>query len=255
MSSRTWWKAQRLNGAVRLGRQRPGERDRRIGPQDSLLLPVATLARLNWDPGDYAAFDVAPMYRFTRMFAVGFTLGYYTQQRDRYTYRSAQDSIDVMANMGGVPLSLTTNEYYEALQRGTAEGVVTGFTAFAPFKLQEVTSYHVDVGLGTAAGMVFMSKKRYEALPAAVRKVIDDNSGEAQSRLHGQYFDRQNDEGRENVKARKHTVVELSAEQYAAWKRKIAPAVDALVQQRPGGEQYLRAFRAEVAAVRKAAAK
>ena len=89
-----------LNGSVRLGRQRAGERERRIGPQDSLLIPVAALARLNWDPGDYAAFDLAPLYRFTRAFAVGFTLGYYTQQRDRYTYRSAQDSIDVATNMG-----------------------------------------------------------------------------------------------------------------------------------------------------------
>jgi hypothetical protein len=103
-----------LNGSVRFGRQRPGERERRIGPQDSLLLPHATLARLNWDPGDYAAFDVAPMYRFTRAFAVGFTLGYYTQQRDRYSYRSAQDSIDVETNMGGVPLSASV------LDAGTA---------------------------------------------------------------------------------------------------------------------------------------
>ena len=94
-----------LNGSLRLGRQRPGERERRIGPQDSLLIPHAALAPLNWDPGDYAVLDVAPMYRFTRLFAVGFTFGYYTQQRDRYTYRSAQDSIDVEANMGGVPLS------------------------------------------------------------------------------------------------------------------------------------------------------
>jgi len=102
-----------LNGAVRLGRQRPGERERRIGPQDSLLIPVAALARLNWDPGDYAAFDAAPMYRFTRAFAVGFTLGYYTQQRDRYTFRSAQDSIDVATNMGA-PLSASV------LDAGTA---------------------------------------------------------------------------------------------------------------------------------------
>ncbi|MGE5803585.1 MAG: hypothetical protein ACM358_15170, partial [Gemmatimonadota bacterium] len=84
-----------LNGSVRLVRQRAGERERRVGPQDSLLLPHAALARLNWDPGDYAAFDFAPMYRFARTFAVGVTLGYYTQQRDRYSYRSAQDSIDL----------------------------------------------------------------------------------------------------------------------------------------------------------------
>ena len=89
-----------LNGSVRLGRQRAGERERRVGPQDSLLLPHAALARLNWDPGDYAAFDIAPMYRFAKTFAVGVTAGYYTQQRDRYTYRSAQDSIDVATRMG-----------------------------------------------------------------------------------------------------------------------------------------------------------
>jgi hypothetical protein len=102
-----------LNGSVRLGRQRPGERERRIGPQDSLLLPHASLARLNWDPGDYAAFDAAPMYRFTPNFAVGFTVGYYTQQRDRYTYRSAQDSIDVATRLGA-PVSASV------LDAGTA---------------------------------------------------------------------------------------------------------------------------------------
>lgn len=102
-----------LNGSVRLGRQRPGERERRVGPQDSLLLPHASLARLNWDPGDYAAIDVAPMYRFARTFAVGFTVGYYTQQRDRYTYRSAQDSIDVATHLGS-PVSASV------LDAGTA---------------------------------------------------------------------------------------------------------------------------------------
>ena len=102
-----------LNGSVRLVRQRPGERERRVGPQDSLLLPQAALARLNWDPGDYAAFDFAPLYRFNRTFGAGFTVGYYTQQRDRYTYRSAQDSIDVATNLGA-PISASV------LDAGTA---------------------------------------------------------------------------------------------------------------------------------------
>ena len=102
-----------LNGSVRLVRQRAGERERRVGPQDSLLLPHAALARLAWDPGDYAAFDVAPMYRFAKTFAVGFTAGYYSRQRDRYTYRSAQDSIDVATNLGA-PISASV------LDAGTA---------------------------------------------------------------------------------------------------------------------------------------
>jgi len=53
-----------LNVLVRGGRQQPGTRARRVGPQSVLLIPHAALATLNWDPGDYAAIDVAPMLRF-----------------------------------------------------------------------------------------------------------------------------------------------------------------------------------------------
>src|SRR6266699_1290251 len=47
-----------LNLLVRGGRQQPGTRARRVGPQSVLLIPHAALATLNWDPGDYAAIDV-----------------------------------------------------------------------------------------------------------------------------------------------------------------------------------------------------
>jgi hypothetical protein len=89
-----------VNALVRVGRQQPGTRTRRVGPQSVLLLPHAALATLDWDPGDYARIDVAPMYRFSREFGVGFTAGYYTQTRDRYAYRTAQDSIDIATRLG-----------------------------------------------------------------------------------------------------------------------------------------------------------
>lgn len=89
-----------LNALVRVARQQPGTRSRRVGPQSELLLPHAALATLDWDPGDYVRIDVAPMFRLAKSFAVGFTAGYYTQQRDRYTYRSAQDSVTIATNLG-----------------------------------------------------------------------------------------------------------------------------------------------------------
>jgi hypothetical protein len=93
-----------LNGLVRLGQQLPGTRSRRVGPPAALLTPHAALATLAWDPGDYAAIDVAPMYRFAKSFGVGFTAGYYSQTRDRYTYRAAQDSVDIATRLG-TPIS------------------------------------------------------------------------------------------------------------------------------------------------------
>ena len=104
-----------LNASVRLASQRPGTRDMRIGPQSELLVPHAALAKLNWDPGNYAAIDVAPLYRFSKFFGAGLTVGYFTKQRDRYSYRSTQDSLDVTTHMGGTPLAASL------LDPGTAE--------------------------------------------------------------------------------------------------------------------------------------
>jgi hypothetical protein len=104
-----------LNALVRGGRQQPGTRARRVGPQSVLLIPHAALATLNWDPGDYLGVDVAPMLRLSKAFGVGFTAGYWTQKRDRYTYRSAQDSIDIATRLGA-PVSAAVLDAGTALR-------------------------------------------------------------------------------------------------------------------------------------------
>ena len=47
--------------------------------------------------------------------------------------------------------------------------------------LAEVTHFHIETSIGTSLFMVFTAKHTYEALPPAIRKAIDDNSGEARS--------------------------------------------------------------------------
>ena len=88
---------------------------------------------------------------------------------------------DTIERLGGSPLSMITSDYYTAVQRGMVDAVLVQWTAFQPFKLQDVTFYHLETKLGGATGMVFMAKKKYDALPAAVRKILDDNSSEAES--------------------------------------------------------------------------
>ena len=103
-----------LNLSIRAARQRPGTRARRVGPENVLLLRRATLATLAWDPGDYAAVDFAPMLRLDRFFAAGPTVSYFTKQRDRYTFRSPQDSIALAARLG-------TPQSASVLDAGTSE--------------------------------------------------------------------------------------------------------------------------------------
>jgi len=90
-----------LNASVRAARQLPGPRDRRVGPADDPFLPATTLAHLRWDPGDFVALDVAPMYRFSPRFAVGLTASYYAQGQDRYGFFSPQDSTAFATQIGG----------------------------------------------------------------------------------------------------------------------------------------------------------
>ena len=113
-----------VNLSVRGARQLPGERERRIGPVDQPFLPAATLARLRWDPGDYVAVDIAPLYRFSRLFAAGVTFGYYAQQRDRYAFLSPQDSVDVAGRAGG-PISPALLEAGTGIRRARMGAAAT----------------------------------------------------------------------------------------------------------------------------------
>jgi hypothetical protein len=90
-----------LNAAVRAARQLPGPRDRRVGPADDPFLLPTTLAHLRWDPGDFVALDVAPMFRFSPRFAVGLTASYYAQGQDHYGFFSPQDSTAFATQIGG----------------------------------------------------------------------------------------------------------------------------------------------------------
>src|SRR5436309_1942964 len=95
VGSRLW-----MNVAVRGGIRRPGTRVRRVAPFGAILVPFAATAARAWDPGDYAGVDVAPLYRLTPRFAAGLTASYWIKQQDRYTFRAAQDSLDLAARLG-----------------------------------------------------------------------------------------------------------------------------------------------------------
>jgi TRAP-type C4-dicarboxylate transport system substrate-binding protein len=146
--------------------------------------------------------------------------------------------------MGGTPLTIQVTEMYSAVQRGTADGVIVSWNPFTAFKLQEVTTYHVDTTLGTAAGFVIMAKKTYAALPADAKKVIDANSDEAATRAYAKVWDSDNDRVRQIAKAMPgQTLVTLNAAQTAAWAKKIQGATDEWVKEAPGRDKVLAEYK------------
>lgn len=159
---------------------------------------------------------------------------------------------DTVERLGGTPLSMITSDYYTSVQRGMVDAVLVQWTAFQPFKLQDVTFYHLETKLGGTTGMVFMAKKKYDSLPAAVKKILDDNSGEAESRVYGKFWDDVDNEGRDMVKALgdKHHIIQQSPEIAAKWRKAVEPVIDDFVKAAPDGAKVLAAFRAETSKVK-----
>lgn len=156
---------------------------------------------------------------------------------------------DAIALLGGTPLSIPLNEMYELIQRGIADGAAVAWTSFNPFKLAEVTAYHVEARLGTSVGMIFMTKKTYEALSPQARKILDAHSGEAESRAFGSFWDGERKNGKDVTLARgdKRVVVELTPQQTEAWRQKLAPLNEGWVKVTPDGAKILDAYRAQLA--------
>jgi TRAP-type C4-dicarboxylate transport system substrate-binding protein len=159
---------------------------------------------------------------------------------------------EIVAALGAAPVSLIITENYQAIQRGTADGTTLPWTAFQPFKLAEVTKYHVEAPLGGGTGHVMMARKKYDALPEAARKLIDANSTENESRIFGKFWDTVQEEGRNIAKSSGQTIVDLTPSQTASWKQKLAGIEAEWVQRTPDGANVLARFR-QIAADVKAA--
>ncbi|HEY3919429.1 MAG TPA: TRAP transporter substrate-binding protein [Stellaceae bacterium] len=134
---------------------------------------------------------------------------------------------EVVQRLGGSPLSIGLTDSYQALQRGTADGIDFPMAALPDFKLDEVTHYHITAAFGGGPGGVWMAKAKFDALPANVKKILMDNSGEAQSRKAGQILDNLGAKVRDRLSHEAgQTVVSLTADQTKKWGAALAPIAE-----------------------------
>jgi TRAP-type C4-dicarboxylate transport system substrate-binding protein len=155
-----------------------------------------------------------------------------------------------IAALGGAPVSIPLTDEYQAVQRKTVDGVIIGWGGVRAFKLQQVAPYHVDISVGTSISMVFMSKKKFQSLPAAAQKILLDTSGEALSRQYGMAVDQEAAGIRDAVMAEQgQKTVSVPPEVLAKWTAKTEPVVTAWADSRKNGKEVLAKYRALYAQV------
>ena len=97
-------------------------------------------------------------------------------------------SAAMLRALGTVPVGMPIPKVYEALSRGVVEGTWIPWTIMRPFRLHEVTKYHTEVALSCALFLMTMNKKRYDGLPADIRKIVDDSTGMPLAKRLGQMW-------------------------------------------------------------------
>jgi TRAP-type C4-dicarboxylate transport system substrate-binding protein len=151
---------------------------------------------------------------------------------------------EAVQRLGAAPVSLSAPELYEGLNRKLIDGAAISTNGANTFKLHELVAYHLDAPLGSTPGMLFMARKRFDALPEAAQKIMLAHGGEAEVRAAGKFQDGQNAEVRQTLIAKGgHTFSALPAAQERMWREKVAPIAAEWAKSVPGGEKALATFR------------
>jgi TRAP-type C4-dicarboxylate transport system substrate-binding protein len=84
---------------------------------------------------------------------------------------------EFLGGFGATVLSIPLIDQYQAMQTVTGDGNVITYTVFESMQMKEVAKHHYEFPMGSAMGMVFMDKQRYESLSDEAKAVLDANSG------------------------------------------------------------------------------
>lgn len=138
------------------------------------------------------------------------------------------------------PVGMPVPALPQALSRGTVDGALVPFEILPPLKLQELTQYSVEgpdgLSFGTSVFMFAMNKDRYQALPADLRQVIDDNSGFALAEEMGRVWNRVEQPGIDAQRQSGGEVIQLSPESRAQFDARGEQVVQRWIEEaRAGG--------------------
>lgn len=146
--------------------------------------------------------------------------------------------------LGADPVSMTYQETYSALQRGTIDGISFPMAGIYSQNFGDLVPVHMEVPLGSSVSMVFMMRKKFKSLSPQVQKILTDASGEPMSRKQGALFDQLTSDAVKTYKADpKHSFVRLSAARQAKWKQETAAIEADWVKQAPGRDKVLAKFK------------
>jgi TRAP-type C4-dicarboxylate transport system substrate-binding protein len=140
--------------------------------------------------------------------------------------RSTGISAEMVAALGGSPVSMPMPESYQSIQKGVVDGSAHPLETNKGWKLGEVLEYvtMAQPVAYTTAFFVVMNKNKWNRLDAKDRSAIEAINAEWAGK-HGQAWDRSDADGMAFFKENGHTVIDIDAKEMARWEAAVAPMI------------------------------
>jgi TRAP-type C4-dicarboxylate transport system substrate-binding protein len=119
---------------------------------------------------------------------------------------------EALKSFGATPVEMPVTETYTSLERGVVDGTVVPFEGLGIFKFDDLVKYTTLVKFYTQTMVVMMNKRKYDSLPADLKKAIDDNSGMVMSSWCGRDYDAAEEIFKQNAIKKGVEMITLSAE-------------------------------------------
>jgi TRAP-type transport system periplasmic protein len=121
--------------------------------------------------------------------------------------------------LGASPVAIPVPEVYSSLERGVVDGTAMPFEGMWVFKQYEVVDYGTMCNLYTMTFAIVMNKKRWDSLPADVKKIFEDNIGLGMSRKSGIVYDKTEAALKTKVIESGVKINDLPSADLASWKK------------------------------------
>lgn len=130
--------------------------------------------------------------------------------------------VKTLAALGAVPVQMPMPQVPESIAKGVVDGASLPWEITNAMKLTEICKTHTEVAQGhkkhSNAIFVFaMNQKKYDSLPADLKKVIDNNSGRDVAKWVGKIWDDGAKVSRKMAVDHKNTINTLSEAEYKRW--------------------------------------
>ena len=145
--------------------------------------------------------------------------------------RAPSPAVQMMLEyLGATPVGLPPGQVYENLQKGAIDGAVFPWDPVSSFKLAEVLKYHLDARTYTVSFFFVMNQRKYDGLPPDVKQAIDDISGDALIPKFGPWWNKWDQAGLDQAKARGNVIVRLSDEERQRWREALTPMTESYLK-------------------------